>query len=63
MHDRLLNVWYVVLGLGGSVALKESVTACMGNINDECETCFIVFNVRFTLTCNEELSLPKKPTL
>lgn len=31
----------------------------MVNINDEYEIGFIVSNVRFTLTCNEKLSLPK----
>ena len=35
----------------------------MVNISDEYEIGFIVSNVRFTLTCNEKLSLPKKSDL
>ena len=35
----------------------------MVNINDEYEIGFIVSNVRFTLTCNEKLSLPKNQIL
>lgn len=50
VHDRLLNVWYVVFWiLGGNIALKESVIAYMVNVKDEYEICFTVFNVRFIL--------------
>lgn len=35
VHDRLLNVWYVILDLGDNFALKDSVTDYMVNINGE----------------------------
>ena len=47
-----------LLDLGDNLVLNDSVPAYMVNINDEYETCFIVLNVRFILTSDEELSLP-----